>query len=334
MPAFLVPKKGPPSFPRSLTAVAFLFANSPYITLGSIRGYLREDERALTYFTEGLASIVLLNFDLKQVKRLRRIAKGCPFEYWPLKHKTLDASHISMGMPRIRDLRHFKGSDIDLPLSPNIELAVYIEQISASLASLWASYTIYAPSELETLRRLSSLTTKLIKQYEHIIHEPEKTADELTQQKRKNAILSAVVEISGALSYAVTQGTSGGIPILSNRSPFPHHSLLGVGGAVRALTKFTRYLESAFNVRDAGTVIRFRYGNVRKIIPVRVPEYESGSEYKFPSADAKRQEQFDAGGEFRSETYIPLIANFSLRLGFMENKFFVTAASEALTAEI
>src|SRR5437879_1694830 len=56
MPAFLAPQKEPSRIPRNLSSVTFLFATSPYDTLGTMRGYLRNEERTRAYFTVGLAS--------------------------------------------------------------------------------------------------------------------------------------------------------------------------------------------------------------------------------------------------------------------------------------
>ena len=321
MPAFLTPEKGPPPIPKRLESVGLLFANSPYKTLGNLRGHLRPAEQIRVYFTEGLASIVLLDFAIERMQKVRELAGGRPFEFWPLKNGKLDALKIIIEIPRVRKQPLPKG--IQLALSENAELSVYVEQISASLMSLWASYGIYFPSERKTLPQIATLTNNLIRQHARLQGNAA-TDDGLCRQKKKNAIVSALVEISGALSYAVTQGTSGGMPVLWNRSPFPHHSLLGVGGAVRALTKYTRYLESAFMVRDASNVIENRYAKVENVIPARIPDYGSGPEYEFFSASNKREEHFDAGGDFREEVYVPLIAHFSLRHGFMEQKFYVT----------
>jgi hypothetical protein len=331
MPAFLTPKKGPPPVPRKLTSVAFFFANSPYQTLGTIRGHLSNDERMFVYFTEGLASIVLLNFKLERVKKLRKAAGNCPLEYWPLQFGKLDVCRSFIEIPRNTE-RH-SPLNLVLPSSNNVELSVYVEQISASLMSLWISYGISFPTERKTLRQVATLANNLIKQHSRIDECRVRGGDNLAKQKMKNALISALVEVSASLSYAVTQGTSGAIPVLSNRSPFPHHSLLGVGGAVRALTKYTRYIESAFVSRDASNVIVSCYARVKHIIPARIPEYKSGPEYKFVSLNEEKEEYFDVGGKHHTEDYIPLIAHFSLRHGFMENKFFVTAASESLTAE-
>ncbi len=101
---------------------------------------------------------------------------------------------------------------------------------------------------------------------------------------------------------------------------------------MRALTRFTRYLESAFTTRSAQKVISSQYSVLPYDIPSSISKYVSGNEYKF-SSPTSASELFDSGGEFRQDDQVPLLTYFSLRHGFMESKFSVTAASEALTSE-
>lgn len=331
LPAFLVPAKRPAAAPRTPASVALLFASSPYKVLGKLKNHLPANERAGVFFTQGLASIILLNFTLKRAEEIRRLAGNCPLEFWPLQGGKLDTAAIVVRFPRLDYGSAPKATQ--LPRTDSPDLAVYVEQISASLGSLWGSYGGYFPQERKTLRQITILAANLIQQHGRLSEGARGGEENLDRQKKRNAIVAALVEISAALSYAVTQGTSGAAPVLTNRSPFPHHSLLGIGGAVRALTKFTRYLESAFMVRSAGRVITEQYARLKQIVPAKIPDYSSGPEYKFPTVHETACELFDSGGELPQEDQVPLIAHFSLRHGFMESKFSVTAASEALTAE-
>ena len=287
MPAFLPVGKAPLSKPGSLKSVSLLFANSPYKGLGDLKALLRADERAKTYFTEGLASIVLLNVSLNRTRALRTVLGNCPLEFWPLRAEMLDVRSILVELPPLVSARPPK--DIQIQSTDNPEISVYVEQISASLTSLWASYGLYFLSERETLRQLAILANNLVRQHSLFKGNSPKPGEDLARQKKRNAIISALVEISAALSYAVTQGTSGSLPILSNRSPFPHHSLLGIGGAVRALTNYTRYLESAFITRSAGKVIAKRYSRIKHILPARIPGYCSDSKFQFENSPTRSE---------------------------------------------
>jgi hypothetical protein len=329
MPAFLAPNEDPPLVPDALESISFLFSSRPYFDLGTVKPKLNANERGRTYFSEGLASIVMLNTPVARAREIRAMVGDCPFEYWPISGgKLTTGATISDG----GNAQTVDTDPLQLPSTEEAELEVYVEQISASLTTLWAAYHAYYPEEKETLRRLSRVTDLLIQQHKTLRAE-RGAAESLINQTKANAIVSALVELSASLSYTVTQGTSGVTPILCNRSPFPHHSLLGIGGSVRALTKFTRYLESAFVIRNAGDVVRNRYSEIRYRVPASIPTYNSGSQYRFPESREATDERFDAGGDFAQQSQVPLVAYFSLRHGFMESKFSVTAASESLTAE-
>ena len=330
LPAFLVPGQDPPSTPVLIESVTLLFSNFPYQTLGSLRPHLLPEELGGVYFTLGLASLVLVNFNAERVAQLANVIGEIPIEHWPVKNGKVTAESIATKLPLRKNSA--KTPTIQLPSSPHPELKVYTEQIAASLQALWASYGIYFPEERETLLQIAIQTQSLIQLFSDVHKAIAAASGDLLIQKKSNAITAALVEISAALSYAVTQGTSGSLPVLSNRSPFPHHSLLGIGGAIRGLTKYTRYVEYAFGRRSAAAVISTQYATLEYKVPASIPGYSSGPEYKFANITGAT-EYFDDNGDFPQQDQIPLIAHFSLRHGFMESKFSVTAASEALTAE-
>ena len=331
-PAYPAPNSDSHPVAKTLTSIAFLFANKPYQLLGQLRPTLRAGERDDAYFTQGLASVLLLNTTEKRLSDLLAVCPHPPSaEFWPLED----------GVLRSETVRYLPAdepsSDEPPPALPTCredsEAGVYIEQFSASITALWHGYGLHQRTERVTLSRIVAFVTRLIEQYE-LLTSPDTAdpSDQITHQKMVNAIVSALVEISAALSYAVTQGTSGTHPILANRSPFPHHSLLGVGGSIRALTVFTRYLESAFSARDAADVIEKEYSSRTTSLPASITKFDSGTTYLLPDDD--RKIEFDRGGELRNDKNMPLIAHFSLRHGYKESKFSVTAASEALSAEV
>jgi hypothetical protein len=324
LPAYL--KDEPlPAASRIPEALAFFFSQHPYEDLGAMRPDLSDPERDRVFFTQGLASIVLLDFPLETTHLIRDKIECSTVEIWTPTEGFFEHKDIITIQNPISDR---DGPTLTLAEIGDDVIDVYIQQISASVTSLWASYTTYYPEERNTLLRILKLGQELITEYVELTAE----SSSLRNLKERNAIISGLVELSAALSYSVTQGTSGASPILSNRSPFPHHSLLGVGGAVRALTKFTRYLEAAFNTRSAADIIEKQYSAKDVIVPASIPDYDSGQSYAFALAQGTREE-FDTGGEFLETHDLPLLAHFSLRHGFKEAKFSLTAASESLTAE-
>lgn len=219
LPAYLVPDETPPSPPSIPTTIAFFFATRPYQALGRIKPDLTLSELEATFFTEGLASIVMLNCTLERALIVKLLIGCSAMEFWSIRDGQLAAPEFHLEpQPRavsVPPALSSVGDDV---------LDVYIEQIAASFATLWVSYGAYFPEERLTLVRISQLTKELIAR--HIEVSTDKTS--IAKLQQSNAIISALVEISASLSYSVTQGTSGAVPIISNRSPFPHHSLLGI----------------------------------------------------------------------------------------------------------
>jgi hypothetical protein len=331
-PAYLTPGQAPPAIPEPLKSVAFFFARFPYHMLGRIKPELAPDELDQVYFTQGLASILCVNCDLSRALALRELMDHKLLEYWPLQDAILQSDNVVIE----HDPRKATSTE-KIVLQPGLgpELDVYVEQIYASIVTLRHSYTLFNPEELNTLDSIARLTDRLITLYCEVKQRHTDAIEQaLNDSKRCHAVVSALAELSASLSYLVTQGTSGCSPILANPSPFPHFSLLGVGGALRAVRKFTRYLESAFSVRDASEVIEQGYTCRSVDFPVRISLYESGDAYKFSAPDQHVQEEFDSGGEFPEKDDVPLLTYLSLRHGFKESKFAITAATEILTAEV
>ena len=321
----------PPELPAAIQSVAFIFAPRPYYALGSLKPELNQHEQDLLYFTQGLASIVVFNVPLERARELAALSNANALEFWNL-------SEAGVFDPASALIEMAGSSDGEEPLrltvaSVHEEPRVYIEQIAASIDVLWFSYKRYFPEEVGTLSRIASVVEQLIRKYDEVsTHASTDLSQQMLREKQLNAIVSALVELSAALSYSVTQGASGSAGVLSNPSPFPHHGLIGVGGAVRAMTIFTRYLESAFAERSAPHVIEVEYPHRARELPRSIVNYLPGWDYTLPKS-AATVEEFDKGGALPSRTPIPLLTQFSLRHGFKESKFCVTAASESLSAE-
>jgi hypothetical protein len=323
LPAYLIPEEEPTKPPVTPTSIAFFFASQPYHVLGKLRPGLSEAERHLVFFTQGLASIILINCERDRALAIKEEICCSHMEFWTVEDGLL--SHEGVGL--IQDPVETDSMSFDLAEVGDDVIDVYVQQISASITSLWASYSRHFPEERKTLTQILEVAKRLVAQYLQLATD----TPSLTNLKERNSIISSLVELSASLSYSVTQGTSGCSPILANRSPFPHHSLLGVGGAVRALTKFTRYLEQAFTARSAAAIIEKQYSSKAVVVPASIGAYKSGEPYSFTLPEGHREE-FDNGGDFPVDD-VPLLAHFSLRHGFKEAKFSITAASESLTAE-
>lgn len=325
LPAYLTPGEQPREPPATPTSIAFFFAQRPYYSLGKVKPALSQEERELVFFTEGLASIVMIDFDHDRALDLKAEIGCSAMEFWALRDGMLTYEGIQFTRDPTGEL---DAMPFDLTSTDDSTLDVYVEQISASITTLWAFYGQHFPEERDTLLRILKLTKELVQKHAQLTA----VDPDIIKLREKNAIISALVELSASLSYSVTQGTSGTSPLLSNRSPFPHHSLIGIGGAIRALTNYTRYLECAFLTRSAAEVIKRQYSSKPVPVPSGIATYESGAAYSLRSPKGTGEE-FDSGGDFALVNNVPLLTHFSLRHGFKETKFSLTAASESLTAE-
>ena len=338
--------------PPNPTRIGFLFSTNPYWALGFLKSELEAGEFENTFFTEGLASIIVVDAGRERTAELAALTNCIAWEWWECNEGELMATDSSL-------LQEVPNANIESPqlvttACLNVEVAAYVEQINAAVVSLWLFYARFAPTELQTLRAIVKLSEQLIQQFTRLdtsasATDPVPWQSLMEAQKGRNAIHAALVEIAAALSYAVTQGTTGVPPILANAAPFPHHALLGIGSAVRAITNFTRYIEHAFAERSAARVVADGYSVRREVVPSDIPEYASGQSYALPGmgfrtagqsppvsdphGSGRPAEQFDLGGRHVDDMLVPLLAHFSLRHGFKESKFSVTAASESLTAE-
>jgi len=71
LPAYLVPNEPPPLPPSTPNTLVFLFAARPYQALEKLKPDLTLPELEATFFTEGLASIVILNSSFERALALK-----------------------------------------------------------------------------------------------------------------------------------------------------------------------------------------------------------------------------------------------------------------------
>ena len=334
--AYLFAEQSSQSLPLINSSVSLLYTCSTSFALARIKPDLTSKELSLLYFSLGLASIVCIDIPHSRARELALATDSVAFEHW----------HVNQGIIRPDDILREtlrSATPVQLSFEPRSsgheEIAIYLEQIYASMDTLWHFYAQFNTTEHRTLKQLTAVVESLVERYHVLCAAPPSGTtgrDPLKPSKEKNSIISAFVELAAALSYAVTQGTTGRPGVLCSPSPFPHHSLLGVGGAVRALTAFCRYLEDALSRRNVADVIERGYSGDFISVPARISTYVSGENYKvlpINDRDSETTEAFDRGGDFANDDHVPLLTHYSLRHGFKESKFSVTAASEALCAE-
>ena len=94
LPAYLMPGFNPPEIPKSIQSIAFLFARSPYKVLGRMKSLLTPHELIATYFTEGLASILILDVSIERGRELQELFGKCPLEHWTIQNGILELANV------------------------------------------------------------------------------------------------------------------------------------------------------------------------------------------------------------------------------------------------
>jgi len=333
-----------------INSILFIYSNDPYSFLGHLRSN-HLVSLSNVYFSNGLASILIINETREIADQISKKENINAIEFWTLceDQTLLDQEFIKVN--------EFKGGaipQVKFDLSQMNTLASYIEQINSSLQTLYKNYSQYIPSEIQGLSVIEnyvSLVCAEISKCKQLLKEVQLTniedpndqdkkalsiSEKISLIKKKNSYESHIIEISASLSYAITQGTSGISPIIQNKSPFPHHSLLGVGGAVRALIAYVRHIEKAMCSADPKMVINGAYA--QSLFPdLAILPYQPNT-LVFPNIASdqgpNRFTKFDSCNPSQMEHPFPLITHFSLRHGFKESVFTVTAASESLNLEV
>src|SRR5205807_8103570 len=94
--AYLTPGQSsavPPVSPRN---IAFFFSDKPFQALGKLRPMLSAGELKQVFFTQGLASILMLNCSDKRAHKLRTEIGNVPMEYWTIRRGQLSLEQISI----------------------------------------------------------------------------------------------------------------------------------------------------------------------------------------------------------------------------------------------
>jgi len=153
-----------------------------------------------------------------------------------------------------------------------------------------------------------------------------KNGADTDRHQRINQRLSHLIQLNSALAYVVSQTSNGSVPILERPCLVATYSLLGVGTAYRAVSAVAGYVEDIFERHAVLPVIDDFYRKVKGFHPPRsLPHYNVEDLRK---ADLS----IDTFLSGQSEESRPKLAFFSLRLGFGEAHFSVTAAAQVLHA--
>lgn len=336
---------------NNLHSIVFIFSIDAYLLLSQIETKPELCDLGNVFFSIGLASVIVLNPDEKFLNLLFDFTHNqndknvIEYEQWILeKDKSCNSNRSYKVSSTVHLNSEYNLCDIDyenlkinrLDFEQQSSISCYLEQIQASLHALAKGYRKYCPSEIKTLYSVCNQTNTMFDEYLDLHSKLQNVADidlQIDLIKTRNSRESKIVEFSAILSYCLAQGLSGSSPILNNRSPFPHHSLLGIGSAVKGLSAYIRHLENAFNSISISSIFSAHYSYVSEIderFPILPISHDPKVIEEESLLDNLYSEHRDAYGQSKS---IPLLSYFSLRQGFKESSLSVSAASECLSLE-
>lgn len=286
----------------------------------------------LLWFTHGLPAVV--RFAKSREELLEVIcgqeAQVAAYEFW----------QVSKGKIKV------VGRWVRSTPQPNCQLADFselskdgqrlLEEIQVNLHEASRCAAIYMPEQIVKLERVVASVNEIVVELRAFESGGAETTPIATPDvgegrdagahQKINQRLSHLIQLNSALAYVVSQTSNGSVPILERPCLIATYSLLGVGTAYRAVSAVAGYVENVFERNAILRVIDEIYREVPGIrVPLSVPHY---------NLDDLRQSGLSIDKFLKEvpEVSRPKLAFFSLRLGFGEAHFSVTAAAQVLHA--
>lgn len=281
------------------------------------------------WFSHGLAAVIRFGTSEKELLDTISGQEGeiSAYEIWRVKRGMIEVVKQSIQPATV----------------PNCQLADFsglskdgqrlLEEIQVNLHEAARCAAVYMPEQVPKLERITEAVNELVEELRELekwdAGQPETrplNGNDPGAHQRINQRLSHLIQLNSALAYVVSQTSNGSVPILERPCLISTYSLLGVGTAYRAVSAVAGYVEAVFERNAVLKVIDEVYRNVPGI---KVPT--SLSHYKL---DELRQSglAIDKFLKEEPEASRPKLAFFSLRLGFGEAHFSVTAAAQVLHA--
>ena len=313
----------------------FNFENA-YKVLGRLDKIGSSELKNSTFFSVGLSSVILISSNSNIIDEFRKIilVKENAFEKWTINSGKI--SNIEYSFNPETTYPEPKIEFVDYQILPLTERAI-IDEFLISMKLLLLKLTFHMPSEISKINNLileiNSLATDLVflKNLNGTPPETlsEYTTEELKDPKQNKKIwhqnLDRIIQVNSALSYVSTQAFSGAIPILERRSIIRRNSLLGIGSAILAINRITKYIENSFSLVLFDDIIKTSMSSAPALTGLEdLPQYAS--------------EKWDSGSIniFHTNNNLDItyhkLPYFSGRLGYRETQYIIAAALQSVTS--
>lgn len=341
-PIFPVSSTRPPVVP-DLTAncyILFLFPKVPFSTIGRLCGILNDERLNHLWFSHGLASLLIINNDKIIIDEIRELVKDdiSASELW-----TINSGYISIP-PEIT----YPTSEIpELILPDFVILPVDIQSLLVEYSSIMrvaitrASH--YLPFHTRALigihSQVVSLVNSLIFLFDDLpdsgITKFQEEIDIKEDSKKRlqysKGITDRILQINSALSYVVTQGYTGTVPIVEHECSLYSFSLLGIGNSFAAISKIYESISIVFAKYPIARTIRDQYEKDRTNIPLFKENYIDYDVDEWRKYERILDEKLDISTSNRTDQMFHL-SYFSGTQGFRESLYGISAAIQTLTS--
>lgn len=274
------------------------------------------------WFSQGLASIILVTSSVKDIEKLKTRWEGelRALETWTVASSKITKIHTWKCPPVSFDREKFDITEVD---GLDVDTLQLIRQIKLGLADIVILAAQYTPWLLVTFERIIHDLNKVIGAIPPLLSSARSAKGTEKQVQVLNHSVNLLVQFNSTLAY-VTSQCFGGCPlVLQNPCLIAGHSLLGTGTGYQALARFARYIENVLETYPVTQVIKKEYGK------------RHGA--KLNDDENEWEKLASLGIDIAWEDYPPVpvqhkIVYFSARLGFGEFHYHVTAAAQALHA--
>jgi hypothetical protein len=320
--------------------VGLFFCEHGYTELGRLVTQLPYETHKFFWFSHGLASIVVISTDLEIYDKVRHEinTRIRGYELWHIK----EAGEVvirctSLSEPAPYDAAAFQLNDFT---GLESDMQWVLQEYQHSIAAACSRAAQYAPSQLVIFDRLTKAINSIVEQLIFLkgcpgvspSHPTRITdsliGDEVKRKKHFDFLASQLVQVNSALSYIVSQGYSGIIPVFENECHIRSFSLLGVGTSYRALSAYARHVEKIFENHAIAEVIHGSFGNAVAPDPGKYPGTHKSMDWD--------RKLFGIDNHLRgAKTKVednPKLVYYSGRQGFRETKFTISAPINTLNA--
>lgn len=321
--------------------ICFCFLRNPQSAIGRLIAILNnDDKKGELWFSHGLASLIIISSIKDNVDNCLNILKDSlsAYEIWTV----CDSNVIDI----ILSYPTETPPDIEFPdicgLDPDVQALLH--EYYFCITSLLSRAAQYHPQLVNTLLGLHDETLNIIRninfitidnsvrpelcQFDEISLSEIKT-EKTSKIKNIQFLLDQILSLNASLSYAITQGFSGVVPIFEHESPIRSFSLLGVGTAFVALTKIYESVNNVFSKYPIARLILENFETDFTYIPIflNMFHYNVDEWGKHSGIVDKKLEKFNSS-EVDKMCHI---SYFSARFGFRETMNSISAAIQSLS---